>query len=100
MSEVKINKDYRWYEARNAAQSLEMSIKTTGTKCEELISYVQITSWNGRARDAFLSYLEIISQYNNELKEAAALQTQAILNLEGYFNDFESDSEVQKVRNI
>jgi uncharacterized protein YukE len=99
MSEVRIN-DYRLGEAKSAAQALENSINTTYQQCEELISYTQAATWDGQARDAFLTYLEIIYQYHNDLKEAAALQTKALNNLEGYFNDFQSDSAVREVRNL
>ncbi len=99
MSEVKINSD-RLSEAKKAAASLESSIKGSYKQCEELISYTHAATWSGKARDSFLTYLEIIFQYHKDLKEAAALQTKALNNLEGYFNDFNNDGSVRKVRNL
>lgn len=99
MSEVKIN-NYRLGEAKAAAKSLESSIKNSYKQCEELISYTHSATWSGKARDSFLTYLEIIYQYHKDLKEAASLQTKALNNLEGYFNDFNNDGSVRKVRNL
>lgn|SRR5690554_769398 len=99
MGEVRINY-YRLGQAQEAARALERSINLTHRKCEELISYTQSASWSGKSRDAFLTYLEIIYQYHNELKEAAALQTKALNNLEGYFKDFNNDGAVKEVRNL
>lgn len=99
MSEVKIN-DYRLGEARAAARALENSLIQTLRQCDELISFTESAAWSGQARDAFLTYLEIIYQYHSDLKEAAAIQTRALNNLERYYNDFNNDHGVREVRNL
>ena len=87
-------------EARAAAKALEQSIEKTYDQCDQLISYLHAAEWSGKSRDAFLTYLEIIQKYHQDMKSAVAKQTKAINNLEGYFDDFLQDSSVRKVRNL
>ncbi len=88
------------YEAKVAANALEQSVKSTYESCEQLISYIQSAKWSGKARDTFLTYLEIIRQYHKDMESALGKQTEALNNLEGYFNDFLQDSSVRDVRNL
>lgn len=99
MGSVKIYGD-RVNEAKVAAKALEQSIDKTYDQCEQLISYVQSASWSGKARDSFLSYVEIIQQYHRDMKTAVAKQTKALNNLDGYYRDFEQDGSVKEVRNL
>ncbi|SDZ50500.1 Proteins of 100 residues with WXG [Evansella caseinilytica] len=99
MSDVNIN-IYKLDAAKQAAQALENSITTSHRECKKLLSYVESSKWSGKARDAFLCYLEIIYQYHGDLKEAAALQTKALKNLDKYMDDFNRDSAVREVRNL
>lgn len=88
------------YEAKMAAKALEQSVKNTFESCEQLISYIHSAKWSGKARDTFLTYLEIIQQYHKDMESALAKQTKALNNLEGYFNDFLHDGSVREVRNL
>ena len=99
MGEVKIYGD-KVNEAKAAAEALEQSIKTSRNTCERLISYVSAAEWSGKARDSFLSYLEIIEQYHKGIEEAVVLQTKALNNIEGYMDDFLQDNSVKEVRNL
>jgi uncharacterized protein YukE len=87
-------------EARTAAKAIETSLKTAYEQCGTLLSYTQAANWDGKSRDAFITYLEIIHQYHNDLNEIVKLQTTALNNLNQYINDFEKDSSVKEVRNL
>ncbi|MEN1967625.1 WXG100 family type VII secretion target [Lentibacillus sp. N15] len=99
MSKVEIDGE-KLNEAKIAADALESSIKTSYEQCDKLISYVESANWKGKSRDTFLSYIDIISKYHNDLKSAVALQTKALNNLESYMNDFKQDSSVKEVKNL
>lgn len=99
MGNVRIHDD-RVNEAKIAAEALEQSIKTTYASCEQLISYIHSAEWSGKARDAFLSYIEIIQKYHKDMVHAVEKQTKALNNLEGYMNDFLQDPSVKEVKNL
>ncbi|MFB6468429.1 WXG100 family type VII secretion target [Cytobacillus sp. Hz8] len=99
MGKVRIHDD-KVKEAQVAAKALEQSIQTSLTSCNELVSYISGAKWSGRARDAFLSYLEIIQQYHTDMLDAAKKQTKALNNLDGYYQDFLQDCSVKEVRNL
>ena len=61
-------------EAKAAAKRLEQSIEKTYEQCEQLLAYVHSAKWSGKARDSFLTYLEIIQKYHQEMKSAVAKQ--------------------------
>ena len=77
MGKVRIYEE-RVNEAKAAAKILEQSIKTSRDTCEQLISYVSAAEWSGKARDSFLSYLEIIQKYHKDIEVAVQLQTKAL----------------------
>lgn len=87
-------------EARTAARAIETSLKTAYEQCGTLLSYTQSAKWDGKSRDAFITYLEIIHQYHNDLNEIVKLQTTALNNLKRYMNDFKNDNSVKEVRNL
>lgn len=87
-------------EAKKAAKALETSIDTTYNTCETLTSYVLSASWEGKTRDSFITYMEILKQYHQEMLATVKEQTTALNNLEGYTNDFRQDSNVKAVRNL
>ncbi len=99
MGSVRIDGD-KVNEAKAAAKALEQSIEKTYDQCQQLISYLHSAEWSGKSRDSFLTYLEIIQKYHFDMKSAAAIQTKALNNLEGYFNDFLQDPSVREVRNL
>lgn len=99
MGDVKIDGG-KVNEAKAAAGALERSIISTYDQCEQLISYVQSAKWSGKSRDAFLTYLEIIQKYHQDMKSAVTKQTKALNNLDGYFDDFLQDGSVREVRNL
>lgn len=99
MGSVKIDGN-KVHEAKAAAKALEKSIKNTFNTCEQLTSYLHSAKWNGKSRDAFLSYLEIIQQYHKDLTSAVGKQTKALNNLDGYLDDFLQDSSVREVKNL
>lgn len=87
-------------EAKAAAKGLEQSVQVSYESCEQLIAYIHSAKWSGKARDSFLSYLEIIQKYHKDMQDALAKQTKALNNLEGYMNDFLQDNAVNEVRNL
>lgn len=87
-------------EAKQLAMNLENAVRRTHRNCQTLISTVAAASWEGKTKDAFLSYLEIIEQYHAELNEAVKLQTTALQNLESYISQFPQDSRVKRMKNI
>lgn len=99
MGDVKIDTG-KVHEAKVAAKALEKSVASTYDQCQKLISTVQSAKWSGKSRDAFLTYIEIIHKYHHDMKSAAAKQTKALNNLDGYLDDFLQDGSVKEVRNL
>lgn len=99
MTDVLIDKD-KLNDAKQDANSIKNSVKRTEQYCETLLSITSSSSWKGKSKDAFLTYLEIIVQYHHDLSEAVDLQKEALQNLEQYIGEFPQDSRVSKVRNI
>ncbi|NRD77650.1 WXG100 family type VII secretion target [Bacillus sp. BRMEA1] len=87
-------------EAKAAAKALEQSIEKTYEQCVHLRDYVNSAKWSGKARDSFLTYLEIIEKYHEGMKSAVHKQTKALNNLERDFDDFLQDGSVKEVRNL
>lgn len=92
--------DEKVREAQIAAKELEKSLKTTYEQCQQLLSFVHSAKWSGKARDSFLTYMEILEQFHKDMVEAAGKQTKALHNLDGYRSDFLQDSSVREVRNL
>src|SRR5690625_2173536 len=99
MSDVVIDGN-RVGEAKQLATRVENSVKRSHDICETLVSNVAASKWEGKSRDAFLSYIEIIEQYHAELNEVVKLQTEALGNLENYIAEFPQDNRVRRMRNI
>lgn len=99
MGNVRIYRD-KVNEAKAAAKELEQSIKKTYHTCDQMIAYIHSADWSGKARDAFLSYIEIIKKYHKDMINAVEKQTKALNNLEGYMDDFLQDSLVKEVRSL
>lgn len=99
MEKVRIYGD-KANEAKLAAKALEQSVDRTHETCQQLISFVHSAQWSGKARDQFLSYMEIIEQYHKNMKSALKKQTKALNNLDGYMSDFLHDSSVKEVKNL
>lgn len=99
MGSVKIDES-KLNEAKMAAEEMELSIQTAYDQCETLLSQLHAAKWQGKSRDTFVSYLDIIYKYHNDLNEAVKLQTKALNNMSGYMNDFNQDSSVKEVRNL
>ncbi len=99
MVKVIIHED-KLNEAKVAAKELEQSVDQTYETCKQLLSYVNKSEWSGNARDSFLTYLEIIEKYHQEMKDAVKKQTKALNNLDGYMEDFLKDGSVKEVKNL
>ena len=99
MVKVIIHED-KLNEAKVAAKELEQSVDQTYETCKQLLSYVNKAEWSGNARDSFLTYLEIIEKYHQEMKNAVKKQTKALNNLDGYMEDFLKDGSVKEVKNL
>lgn len=99
MGNVRIHKS-NVAEAKKAAKDLEKSIDTTYNTCETLTSYALSASWEGKTRDSFITYMEILKQYHHEMLTTIQKQTKALNNLETYTNDFRQDNSVKAVRNL
>lgn len=87
-------------EAKQIASNIETSIKRTEMYCGTLVSTVASSSWKGKSREAFLSYIEIIEGYHKDLTSAVQLQTKALNNLERYINEFSKDNRVSRIRDL
>ena len=99
MGSVKIDGD-KVNEAKIAAKAIELSVGKTYESCGKLINYVYSAKWSGKSRDNFLTYMEIIQQYHEDLQFAVEKQTKALNNLDKYIGDYNRDSSVKEVRNI
>lgn len=100
MDDVIIDKN-KLGEAKLLAMNIEDSVSRTSAYSETLVSTTaSSSSWEGESRDAFLSYIEIISKYHKELAAIVKLQTDALKSLEGYIEEFPQDGRVKRMKNI
>ncbi|EIT83777.1 hypothetical protein A374_18846 [Fictibacillus macauensis ZFHKF-1] len=86
--------------AADASKELETSLHFTLEKCNEIVSYIHSAKWEGHARDAFLTYLELLMQFHKDLAKATKLQTKAVNNLQHYIANFLEDASVREVKNL
>lgn len=86
--------------AKSSAAELKESLDNTYAQGEALLSLVQGSSWEGKSRDSFLAYLELLLQYHADLKDAASLQKKALDNIENYQSDFQSHNAVREVKSL
>ena len=99
MAEIEISKA-NTIRMQQHATELEKSIKLSYQYCLALKSMVNSASWKGEARDQFLTYIELIEQYHEEIKEVIPLQTEALKNIEKYRNDFSKHISVKAVNEL
>ncbi|RAN88959.1 hypothetical protein B5P41_15220 [Bacillus sp. SRB_28] len=66
------------------AQNIENGMKDSLNEAKNLKAYVTCANWNGKTRDAFLSYLDLIIQYNSEMVEAFEGHTKALKELDNW----------------
>lgn len=79
------------------AQNIENGMKDSLNQAKDLKAYVTGAKWNGKTRDAFLSYLDLIIQYNSEMVEAFEGHTKALKELD---KSIQTYGDIQKVRAI
>ncbi|EUJ33939.1 hypothetical protein MFLO_01935 [Listeria floridensis FSL S10-1187] len=99
MADVKISAE-KVETAKQQAKIVEDALSSTHKKCKAIISYASSAKWDGKARDAFLTYMELIEKYHAEVKKEFKKQSKALKNLNGYLADFEDTSEVREVKNL
>jgi len=99
MKDVKIF-DNELQEMRQIAKSIEKCIGDTYQKCLSLQGLVEAGEWSGETRDSFYMYLVILQEYHRQLHDISKMQTLAFDNLDGYFDDFHSHADVQKVKSL
>ncbi|AIF66172.1 WXG100 family type VII secretion target [Terribacillus saccharophilus] len=86
--------------AKSSASKLKESLDNTYSQGEALLSLVQGSKWEGKSRDSFLAYLELLLQYHADLKDAASLQKKALDNIADYQADFQNDNLVKEVKSL
>lgn len=99
MENVTIKYD-EWKNSLEYAKEIEQSMKTAYEYCSTLKATIYGSSWKGKSRDAFLTYVEIIAQYHKELNEILSKQTKALKNIEKYRDNFSNDSMVTEVKQL
>ncbi|WP_099223946.1 WXG100 family type VII secretion target [Listeria costaricensis] len=99
MSKVKIDAG-KVADAKTSAKQVEDSLEATHTKCKKLVKYVKDAKWKGKSRDAFLTYIELIEQYHEDVQKAYKKQRKALKNLDGYITDFKDGKEAEEVRRL
>lgn len=87
-------------QANKGAEELKKSIKASLDTTKELKKYVSSAKWSGDTRDAFVAYLDIISQYHSDLYAATKLQTAAFKHLEENISAFDNQTDAAKVRSL
>jgi uncharacterized protein YoxC len=87
-------------QVQRAAKRLQASLDKSYEQCEALLKAANVDGWEGKSRDSFLTYLELIAQYHADLKVAAELQGKALDNLRGYKYDFLNSALVREVRDV
>ncbi|HEK9100046.1 WXG100 family type VII secretion target [Bacillus pfraonensis] len=90
-------------EALNAisyAEQIEKGVKDSLQQAKELQAYVISSHWNGKTRDAFLSYLELLIQFNTKMAEALEGHTKALKELDKHIQSFTNRPEVEGVKKL
>ncbi|MBC1521689.1 WXG100 family type VII secretion target [Listeria aquatica] len=99
MGNVKI-KASKVAEAKAQAKIVEDSLRETQKKCSDLTSYVASAKWDGKTRDSFLTYIELIEKYHKEVKSRYKKQRKALQKLSEFEADFEESSQVREVKRL
>ncbi|MCY8036383.1 WXG100 family type VII secretion target [Bacillus sonorensis] len=86
--------------ALSHAKTIEKHVGDSLRQAKDLKSYIESGEWNGKTRDAFLSYLELIIQLNEDMKDALNDHTSALNALEKSIGDFSKLSEVKEIQNL
>ncbi len=86
--------------AANKSKSLDTELSDALKQSKSLLKKVQGMKWKGNARDSFISYLDIISQYHDDINENAKKQHKAFSKLNSKIDDYGSDETVVEVKRI
>ena len=86
--------------AANYSESVNEDLKDTLKQAEALLDKVSDMKWKGNARDAFVSYLDIVSQYHKDIESKAKDQHKAFKNLSEKIDGYSSDDSVVEVKRI
>lgn len=90
-------------EALNAlsyAEQIEQGVKDSLQQARELQAYVISSHWNGKTRNAFLSYLELLIQFNTKMAEALEGHTKALKELDEHIQSFTNHPEVKEIKKL
>ncbi|AIK37235.1 MULTISPECIES: WXG100 family type VII secretion target [Bacillus] len=82
------------------AEQIEKGVKESLQQANELKSHVTGSRWNGKTRDAFLCYLELLIQYNSEVADALEGQTKALKELDKNIHSFTNRDEVENIKRL
>ncbi len=99
MANVKIDAG-KVAEAKAQAKIVETSLSAVHKQCQSLISYVNGAKWDGKTRDAFLTYIELIEKYHAEVKKQYKKQRKALNELQDYEADYEEQFIVREVKRL
>lgn len=85
---------------KEAATTVKTTLSTTLDSCRELISYVESSTWKGKSRDEFLTYIEIIYEHHKSFHEAAEMQVKALNDLQSNIDGFDNLSEAKGLKDV
>lgn len=97
--EVEISGD-KTIDAITYAQQIENSVKDALRQAKDLQSTVKHSQWNGKTRDAFLCYLELIIKLNVDMVDALEDHTKALKDLDTHIHTFSNTNEVRIIKNL
>lgn len=80
--------------SKDINKELASSYQTVG----ELRSYLESAAWSGQTKNAFMTYLNLIYQYHNDLIGIMKEHETAVTSLKQSIDDYNSSSEVASIR--
>lgn len=80
--------------SKDINKELASSYQTVG----ELRSYLEGVMWSGQTKNAFMTYLNLIYQYHNDLIGIMTEHETAVTSLKQSIDDYNSSSEVASIR--
>lgn len=91
------------YERTNAihyAKQIEDGVKDSLERAQNLKAKVISSHWHGKTYNAFLSYLELLIQFNQDMANALEDHTKAIATLDENIESFTNTNEVRVIKNL
>ena len=86
--------------AISSATTLTCLLEDSNAKAKSLLSKVQGSNWEGKAKNSFVAYLSIVQKYHSDMHKASKKQIEALKKIPTGISGYESHAEVSKVKSL